>query len=357
MQGERGIKFACSFTWVHRKWVQTFYRNGKRIKQRRIDKENQEHFEKEWKDAMVIYERCGISPIETIFGRNDKLCPQFFELAKKEGVCMNFKEFAGDKVSWQEITNELLYEYRDWLTRKGYAQNTRRVYMNQVQKILEKGKVIGCPVRAREWNHILKEKQAPSLNVYLTMEEVKKLEDIHFENRRMETARVIFLIGCYTGARFSDYSRLKDSSIVKGEYLDANGNIQPVENIQYVSIKTGSFCKIPANPKAIHLINDVKVDSISLELMNEYLPRVCEAAGIVSIVEVFRMDKHMRGRKCDFVTTHTARRTFANNLYMLGVPLETIATYLGHSSVDTTLKSYISCPLRITETALNKYFR
>lgn len=347
--------FRCSYAMINNTWCQCIYHNAKRVKTRKIPIEEQALYEKEWNDAMTVFSLTGVSPMDTIFGKQRGIVIPFEKFVKREKKCVNFLMFAGNNIRWEDIDNELLYQYRDWLISKGYAQNSQRSFMTQVKVIIDKARNLGYPVKANKYDVILREKVASTLNVYLTMQELKKIETISFDDEKLESARIRFLIGCYTGARFSDYSQLRESSIVDGEYINSDGIICKSPHIQYISQKTHSFCQIPASQKAIALLKR-EVKEISINDMNRYLPMICQKAGVDAASEVLKGDQKIVGEKWRFVASHTARRTFANNLYIMGVPIETIARYLGHSSPDITMKNYISCPLRINEIALNKFF-
>ena len=52
--------------------------------------------------------------------------------------------------------------------------------------------------------------------IYLSENEICKMKDLDLSNdKTMELARDIFLVGCYTGQRISDYNRLSGIDIVE----------------------------------------------------------------------------------------------------------------------------------------------
>lgn len=348
--------YTCRFGLRKDKWYQIIECNGKQCRRRPIDVNQQFKYEKEWEEAIVVYRRTGKSPVETLFGtpsRTDFI--DFKMFAKRLGKASNFIVFSGAGIKWEEIDNEKLYEYRDWLDNMGYSTNSQRTYMASLKQVLDKARMLGYPLAAKDYAKILFENVGKCVNVYLTMSELTLLEACHFQDEYMESARVRFLIGCFTGARFSDYSRLREASITEGEYLDSNGVIRTSKHIQYISQKTDTYCKVPCSSKVENLLKR-NLKNLSRGDFNRLIPEVCRIAGVTANSFVIRGDKKQEGEKWNFVTSHTARRTFANNLYMLGVPIETISKYLGHSSIETTMRNYIMCPLRISEFALSKYF-
>lgn len=347
--------YTCRYGLRKDKWYQIIECNGKQCRRRPIDINEQFKYEKEWEEAIVVYRRTGKSPVETLFGIPPKEFANFGMFAKRLGKASNFIVFAGSTIKWEEIDNEKLYEYRDWLNGMGYATNSQRAYMASLKQVLDKAKMLGYPLASKDYPKILFENIAKCVNVYLTMAELSLIEKCRFQDEYLESARVRFLIGCYTGARFSDYSQLREASIAEGEYIDSNGNICTSKHIQYISKKTDTYCKVPCSPKVEELLKR-NLKNLTIGDFNRLIPEVCRIAGVTARSFVIRGDKKQEGEKWNFVTSHTARRTFANNLYMLGAPIETIATYLGHSSIETTMKNYIMCPLRISEYVLSKYF-
>src|SRR5690606_7334890 len=54
-------------------------------------------------------------------------------------------------------------------------------------------------------------------SIYLTEKEIKEIESLDLtNNQRLDNVRDLFLIGCYTGLRYSDYSILTPSQIKDG---------------------------------------------------------------------------------------------------------------------------------------------
>ena len=68
----------------------------------------------------------------------------------------------------------------------------------------------------------------------------------------------------------------------------------------------------------------------------------CHKAGINELVSVYMRGEFRDDEKWKFVSSHTARRSFATNLYKKGVDIYTISQLCGHSSIEMT-KKYICC--------------
>lgn len=160
----------------------------------------------------------------------------------------------------------------------------------------------------------------------------------------LSESRDIFVVGCLTGQRVSDYSRINASMIV-----EHNG----MKFIDIVQKKTGKRVLIPY---------DVRIGQI-LDKYNGALPKKQERSlnrNLRALGEILgwtwkpNLDESRKGWKygerfCDMISSHTARRSFATNAYAAGVPLASIMAVTGHGS-ELTLRKYLK--LQATEKAI-----
>ena len=76
--------------------------------------------------------------------------------------------------------------------------------------------------------------------------------------------------------------------------------------------------------------------------MNKYLKEICQLAGLDEKVRLaitrggLRVDKTFR--KYELVTVHTARRSFATNMFLAGVPSISIMKITGHRTEKAFLR-------------------
>ena len=156
--------------------------------------------------------------------------------------------------------------------------------------------------------------------------------------QKLEEARDIFIMGCLTGQRVSDYKRINVTMI---ERIVGDDNF-----IHLVQEKTGKDVYVPYSPlmKKILLKYGGNLPKIYDQHLNERIKVVglllgwIEDAGIYEHRGIFKTSSGKRF--CDAIVTHTARRSFATNAYMAGVPLSAIMAVTGHSSEDM-LKKYL----------------
>ena len=77
------------------------------------------------------------------------------------------------------------------------------------------------------------------------------------------------------------------------------------------------------------------------QVMNKYLKRVSKLAGLTGAADLVSTDSGNLVRaavpKCELVTMHTARHTFATQSLLRGMPVEVLQKVLGHKKIQTTL--------------------
>ena len=163
----------------------------------------------------------------------------------------------------------------------------------------------------------------------LTRAELTALERVNLtmlpDAARLENARSLFLISCYTGLRFSDVAALRPQN-QQGEWLHLT-----VE-------KTAIRLTVPLRGnRAVPLLADLwagKVHPVSNQKLNDYIKDVARLAKIDTPTEhvEFRGSQRTASTyaKHELVTTHTGRRTFVTLSLEGGLSWETIMKATGH---------------------------
>ena len=167
--------------------------------------------------------------------------------------------------------------------------------------------------------------------IYLTLEDLKDIELTDLTNKpHLDRVRDLFLIGCWTGVRFSDLKQIRQEGIEKDEHG---------EFIEIRTQKTGNDVSIPILPTVRRIIDKYKGDlpkPLSNQKMNDYLKEVGELAGLNSQESKTLTKGGLRVTKTqskfELVTTHTARRSFCTNNYLAGMDSISIMAISGHKS-------------------------
>jgi integrase/recombinase XerD len=157
--------------------------------------------------------------------------------------------------------------------------------------------------------------------IFLTTEELNRLELYSFEQKRLGEVRDLFIFCCYTGLAYYEMSTLTKEHIIIG--------FDDMEWIQIKREKTQRQVSVPILPKAKAILKKYSsvnflLPQFSNQTINSYLKEISSIVGI---------DKNL--------THHIARKTFASTVLLYNnVPMEIVSELLGHSSIVTTQESY-----------------
>lgn len=153
--------------------------------------------------------------------------------------------------------------------------------------------------------------------------------------RTLEHVRDIFIVGCLTGQRVSDYSRICEDMITE---------IGGTEFILITQQKTEKKVYIPVDRRvrAILAKYDGKLPPVHPNEMNKLVKTIGLLLGWTHDCgfDEKRLNPKRGRRFCDMLLSHTARRSFATNAYKAGVPLPSIQAITGHSS-EAQLRRYL----------------
>jgi site-specific recombinase XerD len=185
-----------------------------------------------------------------------------------------------------------------------------------------------------------------SKHIYITDDELNMLYEMKLTGK-LEKARDVFIIGCRTGLRVSDYWRCVADTVEKGLIC--------IDDTQ----KTGEPVFIPMHWQVREILTkyDGKPPVFSDSVLNKYLKKIGEDAKFDNMVKDTRPHKTGMCPKYELITTHTARRSCATNMYLAGFDLYFIQGVLGHTKIETTIK-YLGVTRKIVAQKYqnNEYF-
>lgn len=256
-------------------------------------------------------------------------------VARYEWVIKTLKEFEknrGVRLTFATFDTNTLEEYQEFLLKyRNLAQNTLHRYFRELRAMFN---FVGRTVEVNPAYKTYRVKLVKTDKVALTKEEVEKIFDFDcMGNGALQNARDLFIVGCCTGLRLSDVSRLGEAVI--------NNDV-----LRMHTLKTGALVEIPLHPKLKEMLETRGLPHpISGQKLNTYLRQICQLLEINTPIEV----KTVRGGKrevrilpkYELIKSHTARRTFATMLYKAGVPPRIIMGFTGHSSLDVFMNYVI----------------
>ncbi len=171
--------------------------------------------------------------------------------------------------------------------------------------------------------------------VALTMEQVIEIFEYDFsKNSRLERVRDLFVFGCVTGMRFSNYSTIKKNDI-HNDLI----NVRDVKDIK-------KSLSIPLNDYSKFILKkyDYKLPMITNQKFNEYIKEVIKEVGFKEeIKKTVKVGKEIVETITPFydrISSHTARRSFITIMKNDKIPDKVIMSYTGHKSHEVFNQYY-----------------
>lgn len=182
-------------------------------------------------------------------------------------------------------------------------------------------------------------------SIYLNQAEIDALYFMDLrKSKTLERVRDLFIIGCETGLRISDLKRLSPENIIEhdGEKyirIEMQKTEKPV--IIPISERVKEIFK-----KYTNLTGELFPRAVSDQKMNQYIKEIGRGLEILNTPVSYSTtinDKRVSVSKpkFDLITNHTARRSFATNAVLKGIPRTMVMAITGHR----------------TEKSFNKYIR
>jgi site-specific recombinase XerD len=164
--------------------------------------------------------------------------------------------------------------------------------------------------------------------IYLTSTEIEKIASIDLsDNKLLEAHRDLFVLGCLTGLRFSDFSVIRQNDVRN-------------RTLYIKQQKSEHWVVVPLRARAEYILNqkfNYSVPEVSNSEFNASLKVIGNLSGIDESIKF----SYKKGNKAipvikpkyDWITSHTCRRSFCTNELLAGTPVELIMKISGHKSV------------------------
>ena len=240
------------------------------------------------------------------------------------------------KLTWSDVDRELVTKFLAHLAKLDYMGSSINKYLVSFRAMVGYAYADGLHNNDRAMACFSKRKVEESdkaVEIYLTEAELQALADMELTGLK-DQVRDIFLIGCYTCQRVSDYNNIHPEDFT----TTAKGT--PI--IRLIQQKTRNEVKIPImnpNLKAICEKYNYNIPSVIDVLINRYIKEILkdlsetvpslavkvptkltmkqknnEALGKLTVERNAKGEVVMPRYNC--VTTHTARRSGITNMYL-----------------------------------------
>lgn len=184
-------------------------------------------------------------------------------------------------------------------------------------------------------NWFIKPKGINATKLYLSETEIKQIYEFQLvdENEYLDKYRDMFLVGCYTGLRVSDYKKLTKENFNKTE----KGNYV----ISVPTKKTGENAVLPIVWSELLTIAekyDYKFPKLDDQKINKYIKIICKMIGFTDTKSYYvtKGGKNVliTKEKYNEIATHTGRRSAITNLHLRGLSYEDICKFTGHKKLS-----------------------
>lgn len=212
------------------------------------------------------------------------------------------------------VTEEFIEDFIIYLENAGLRHNTIVGYIQKMQSMIRKASQYNYAVDPTYDQIDLRLEE--TFAVFLSMNEITRIYYYKFEKqdkrKAKERIRDLFVVGCLTALRYSDYSTLKQDNF-QGDYI--------VKRTK----KTNVTVKIPMHDYVREIIAKYGGNipsELCIQYFNKYLKLVMREIGLTDKITysytVGGIIKTVTKEKWELISSHTARRSAATNMYMTG---------------------------------------
>lgn len=274
-----------------------------------------------------------------------------------------FKRFLEDENitdTWENITEDNLEKYKEYLIGKGQAVTTINNCLSSLKNILRKADkdkdikfdfhTSGCD-KVEKVKDLRSKEEKKSKQIPLTEKQVYELYNLKLSGRD-EEVRDVFVAQCLLGQRISDMPKL----------FAGNYKIITENTVEITVQKTGEQAIIYLFPIAKEILNKysdgfkylkISTDTVEGEpesrdyvrKIDERIKNICKTAGFdeeITYTEQRGSKKTVIKKKLhELIHTHLARHTFITLMCKMGIPKETVIIATAHENTKMIDEVYL----------------
>lgn len=239
------------------------------------------------------------------------------------------------KIKFHDINYSFYTSFLEFCTtKKNYKPNNIGKHIKNIKALMNKAKKLNLH-NVEDYMHFNKPSEETAA-VYLNQDELRKLMDLKFpkEYEYLKATRDLFLVGCWTGLRYSDWNQFRETNLKKSA-------------VSVTTQKTGANLTIPLIGMAKEIVKRYNYDIPKPKcnvVMNRDLKMIGKLAGLdekITYIETVGGKKVQRTvPKYELITTHTARRSFASNLVNMNIPIYDVMQITGHKT-EKSFRKYV----------------
>lgn len=283
-------------------------------------------------------------------------------------VKKNLQDYQSAKkiaLTFNSIDIDFYNSFIEFLTKSGLSKNTIGTRIKILKTFLSEANDRGINVPDDYRKRTFKKPNEETDSIYLNEKELMQIFNLEKNPKSIEIisrehhsdklpeyltkVRDLFLVGCYTGLRFSDLTQLRKE------------NITAEETINIKTQKTNQNVVVPIHPITRQILEKYNYQlpgAISNQKFNVYLKDIARIAGINEQIttEITKAGFKVATttEKYNLVTSHTARRSFATNAFLADMPSISIMKITGHKTESAFMK-YIKMSAKDNATKMKSH--
>ncbi|MEI7585558.1 phage integrase SAM-like domain-containing protein [Runella sp.] len=237
----------------------------------------------------------------------------------------------------EQMHDQWFQNFLSYLTSLGLKKNTIHSNLNAFKMALRKCcKQFKLPYLVDEFSY------GPEITtqIFNSVEEIDAMIALDLAGTALDAIRDAYVIQCYTGLRRGDLKVLLSNP--KQFIADQNGK----KYFRIVTSKTDTVVVIPVSNKILNILErrDWRFKSYSIQLYNRGIKKVGQLAGLIKPIEIQYTKNGQKTKeiqpKYELMSSHTARRSFATNAFLAGIPTLKIRQITGHTT-ESSFMVYI----------------
>lgn len=242
-------------------------------------------------------------------------------------------EKLNNRISFESVNIQFFNDFILYLQLETNAQSKNYILrlITDIKRVLDEArkKKLHTNIEYKDFKYLGEDSDA----IYLTDQEINKIYQLDLSDKikSLSVTRDMFVVGCMTGLRYSDFKTIKPEQFrnINQLYYYVNRNS-----------KTGTDVFIPCNQIVVDILNkyDFNIKAVSYRYFLSQLKELGEMAGINEPITLYKSKQPITKPKYKWIGTHTARRSFATNAYLDGIDTLKIRMITGHTTEKSFLK-------------------
>ncbi|MCF6168245.1 site-specific integrase [Lutibacter sp.] len=238
------------------------------------------------------------------------------------------------KLTFETIDITFYNSFKAFLEKEKYSLNTIGKHIKTLKSFLNYAFIENYTKSLKFKSKDFKVEKEITTQIYLNDSEIESLFKKDYSKLPiLEHVRDVFLMGCYTGQRVSDYNNLTSNDIITKE------GIQYFKFVQQKNRKKGKIIYCPIT-KEMRVIMNRYNGNPPPALKEQYINLHIKDIGFeLEFNELIKCEYTKGGKlitkmipKYNLIKTHTARRSFCTNKYKAGMNVFDIMLFSGHST-------------------------